>query len=78
LITADDYRFFRNQNADYHLKVDDAGRAIVFVDDHDGGVVFELAAFFTQSNIPAAKEALVILIADLIQEAQASALAKAA
>jgi hypothetical protein len=78
LITADDYRFFRNQNADYHLKVDDAGRAIVFVDDHDGGVVFELAAFLNETNIVPAREALVILIADLIQEAQASALAQAA
>jgi hypothetical protein len=78
LITADDYRFFRNQNADYHLKVDDAGRAYVFVDDRAGGVHFELAAFLNETNIAPAREALVILIGDLIAEAQSSALAQAA
>ncbi len=77
-MTKDDFRFYSNQNADYHLKVDDAGRAYVFVDDHAGGVHFELAAFLNETNIPAAREALVILIGDLIEAAQANVVAKAA
>lgn len=77
-MTKDDFRFYSNPRGDYHLKVDDAGRAFVHFDDRAGGVHFELAAFLNETNIVPAREALVILIADLIQEAQANVVAKAA
>jgi hypothetical protein len=75
LITADDYRFYSNQNGDYWLKIDEDCRAVVWfddsrsrsLDDDPGGVTFTLAEFAQLSAIPDAIRALEILIGDLLR-----------
>ncbi|OAI26173.1 hypothetical protein A1351_15435 [Methylosinus sp. R-45379] len=60
------FQFYASNHGTYTLKADASGRAYVAFDDNEGGVHFELDAFLTHTSIPEAKEALLVLIGELV------------